>query len=222
MKHVFSKGLVLACLISATAFAGPYISGQINSNSIEAEIDAINDIGGNHLDRNSGGFSIGAGWQFNDYVALELSHNDLGSATDTILNEQQREAGLVVFAANMEMDATFESVSLAIIAHLQAEDNIDLFVKLGTEQWQSDISAITTVTVNTTSNPNPAAGTSATESESDRGSNLFMEIGAKYRVLNSLVLKAGYSLRRFEPTFHKYDVEVDINSIGLGLEYHFQ
>ena len=128
-------------------------------------------------DRDSASFGLRFGYQFNDYIAIELGHHQYGEAKDEFKDK---------FGDTINNKLESSSTSAGIKAMLPLSDEFSLFARAGVAQW--DFKG----TITDSSSPDKAYPIKQDDND------IYYGIGAEYRFNESISLGLEYSILDME------------------------
>jgi len=216
-----NKNISLAIKGTAGALAAAFaFSFPLSANAENFYVDlglgqAKADLGntaGLNVDDKDTSYSIGAGYKFNDNIAIEGGYLKLGtasiSASDTVTGTYYGKpySSTGSASASSEVDGYY----LGPVISLPMGDKFEAYARAGVYFWNADskMSASGTLTYAGTTY---AAGATATRSDS--GNDGYYGIGAAYKATKNVSVGADWT---------RYDIGgVDVDNIGARLKYAF-
>lgn len=207
--HLMKKSVLLTGLL--VVMAAPVYAAEANTNMAsgfyatasvgQTRIDdkGLDDLGnmGISVDDTDTGYSIGLGYEFNKYVALEAGYANLGEASASYADSRGSAN------ASVEADGYYLGPKLT----LPVTDKFAIFGKMGLFVWKADGRASGT-----------GAFASPTVSASDDGTDLYFGVGMGYDVTDTLSVKAEWTRFRFDGG-ESSDTDVDFISAGLVFKF---
>lgn len=160
-------------------------------------------------DRSAMSASLGLGYMITDHFGVEVAYNNYKLNEEVEGTEQllgfDNVALPTAIDATMKLNAA-ESLSVAGIAQTSAGEGFAVFAKIGAEAWRARLSKTVVMGQDV-----PHTG------ETDNGYDFFVGFGFKMNISENMMITNDY-------TWHKLDgneIEIDIQTIGLGLQYNF-
>lgn len=153
-------------------------------------------------DNKSEGWKVYAGYQFNQYLALEGGFVDFNDARARYRVTAPAPAANGYLQSLIENDAW----TLAAKASLPVTDSIKVFAKLGASNWSSDLRTIREA-MNVKTMP-------LTGREKSRGTDAFYGLGVSYALFDNLELRAEWE--RFE---NVGDYDIDLMTGGFAVRF---
>ncbi|WP_036986315.1 outer membrane beta-barrel protein [Pseudogulbenkiania sp. MAI-1] len=218
LKHLIQAMSLLGVAVLSTPAAhaadlvgwyGGISIGQSEEQDFSAsELDSeLNDAGfttsGTSVDDTDTGWKLFAGYQFNNYFALEGGYISFGrfdaSTTVTAVNGSP----ITPTSVNATVKAR-NGFLLDAVGILPITDNFSVFGKLGAYTSKTELSA-------------SVDGASA--SDSDWDSDLTYGFGVNYAINKDLRIRGEWE--RFEKVGSSDSVESDIDLLSIGLTYQF-
>lgn len=125
----------LAAAIAAPATAaGPlYLTGAVLNTS--TDIDVQNDFGRLFKDDDEG-WSLGVGFHIGDYLAIEGTYHDLGTAREDSICDQP-DVACIQLVAPSSVDST--AVAISVLPHWPVTEHFSIYGRVGIATWESDI-----------------------------------------------------------------------------------
>lgn len=142
------------------------------------------------------GYSLLAGYRWNDFVSFELGYTNFGHAED------------FAFGEVIELDA--DEISFSGIGHLPITERFNIFGRLGIGYWDAEVDVHNTALIDVIY---PDEILVSDESSYD----LFGGIGAAYNFGNNWSIRGEYAYRRWSID----DVDFDLDTLSLGFLYRF-
>ena len=205
------KALVAATVLAASSFTladdqtntGFYLAIDAGNATLSPSIklDRVGDgsVGTGRLvqdDQENAVVTLGVGYAFNDYVALELGYTSYGDSTDTQYDP-------LAPANTITSEVTdIQSVNLSVLAGMPMGENFNVYFRGGYGAWDMD-ARVTTTTSTTTDDWNKVG--------------LNYGFGFKLDMTENLSLRNEYLWF----TFDDEDIDLDTQTITLGLVYTF-
>ena len=207
------KALVAATALVASSFTladsqtntGFYLAldaGQAQfSPSIKLDHVGDGSVGNGRLvldDEDVAVATLGVGYAFNDYVAIELGY----SAYDDISDTYYLDDGVNPPSATTSEITDIQSVNLNILVGMPAGENFSVYFRGGYGAWDMD-ARVTTLTSSTTDDWNKVG--------------INYGFGFKLDMTDNLSLRNEYQWYNFDDE----DIDLDTQTITLGLVYTF-
>ena len=182
--------LAMSCLLSAHAFAQPYVGFSLGQADVGEEliVPELLDPGG-RVDGKDGAFKLFGGYQFNRNFALEAAMVDLGDMTYS-----GTFAGAPVTGGRVQNSG----LNLSAVGVLPLGQSFVVFGKVGMFLWYSEATDVT--------------GGAFFYSEED-GADLSVGLGA------SIALGQRVSLRAEWERFDMSNVDVDLVTLGFAYRF---
>jgi len=188
------KQLLLACVLGAATLPAMadnfYVLGDVGQGKMEV------DVGDNYtFDKTSTTYSVGVGYNFNQFFAVELAYRDLGDVTD---RGNFSDGG--VYRDKRSADAFQASV----VGSLPISDDFSLFGRVGVAKIDVDYDYTET---GGGLDPLSASG-------SHTKTKALVGVGASYKIAPQLTLRAEYN------QFAKWD-DTKLSGMTIGATYSF-
>lgn len=170
------------------------------------------DTAGLNVDNTDTSYSIGAGYKFNNYIAIEGGYLKLGTAsigtsgtvTGTYYGNPYSATGTL--SASSEVDGYY----LGPVLSLPVGDKFEAYARAGVYFWNANSKMSATGTL-TYAGTTYTGGTTATTS--DNGNDAYYGIGAAYKATKNVSVGADWT---------RYDIGgVDVDVIGVRLKNAF-
>lgn len=185
-----SVTLLTSLLLSTAAYAGPGFYVELAAGKADNSVDstfsysANYEINGESMSENesesfsesigkSTSFGARLGYQFNDYIAVELGHQEYGEKADNYVDD---------FGDNISDKISSSSTSLGVKGILPVSESFALFVRAGYAKWDLE----------SKSTDSSLPGETFRFSESDN--DITYGIGAEYMITESMSLGLEYSV----------------------------
>lgn len=205
----------IGSLATALALAIPLVANAenfyVDLGLGQAKAD-LGDTAGLNVDDTDTAYSIGAGYKFNDNIAIEGGYLKLGtasiSATGTVSGTYYGSpySATGTLAASAEVDGFY----LGPVLSLPFADKFEAYARAGVYFWDSDEKASASGTL--TYAGITYAGDVTASSSSD-GSDPYYGIGAAYKATESVAVGADWT---------RYDIDgIDVDVLGARLKYSF-
>lgn len=196
----------------AEDYTFPGLSGFYATASIGYAKSDYDFSGFTDKDDSDTAYSIGIGYDFNKYIAIETGWLDLGqisgsvsdSASGTLYGKSYTATGAVTFKA--EADGFY----LGPIVSIPVTEKFKAYAKAGVYFWDMDADASATISL-TYDGTTYAADEKA--SLSDDGEDLYYGLGASYDVTDKLTVRADWI------RYDVYDVDIDLFSASLIFKF---
>jgi len=186
------KQILLAGVLSALTFPamadGFYILGDIGKSNLE--YPAFDDLA---LDESDTAYSIGVGFDLNQFAAIEVAYRDFGSGQDSGIDSD--EFGDFEWTDTLSASA-FQA---SILGKLPVGDRVDVFGRIGFANLEVDYDT------------NDGGFKTSESNSKTRG---LFGIGASYNLTPELALRAEYS------QYAKWD-DLKLSALTLGATYRF-
>jgi OOP family OmpA-OmpF porin len=197
-ENIMKKQLLLAGLLSAFTLPALadnfYVFGDVGQGKME--IDATNDF---TLSKSSTTFSIGAGYDFNKFVAVEVAYRDLGDIKDKGVYFD----GVDDYTYRSKLSAT--ALQASVLGKLPISDDFNLFGRVGLASIDADYRG----TASYADGNNPAPDTS-----SESKTRALIGVGASYSITPQIALRAEYN------QYAKWD-DTKLSAVTVGATYSF-
>lgn len=193
MKKIFLAGLLSAVTLPALA-DNFYIFGDIGQGKME--IDATNDF---TLSKTDTSFSIGAGYDFNQFFAVEVAYRDLGEVKDRGVYSD----GVDDYIYRSKLSAT--ALQASVLGKLPISDDFNLYGRVGLASIDADYRG----TASYADGNNPPADTS-----SESKTRALVGVGLSYSIAPQIALRAEYN------QYAKWD-DTKLSTVTLGATYSF-
>lgn len=190
-KHLLFASLISVLAVPASA-EGFYVLGDLGQSKMEVDL-------GNHyyFHDTDTAYDIGGGFNFNQYVALEVAYRDFGG---TSIGDDD-------YSAKSDMTA----FQVSVLGKLPISDVVDVYGRLGVGRLKRK----TTYTVRHYSHTFPQTYSyTYSQTESDSDNKAFFGIGANYKITESFALRAEYS------KYDRWDDAV-LSALAIGATYSF-
>lgn len=188
MKKQFLAACLLGAITLPATAEGIYLFGDIGESKIEVSVEDYS------TSKTDSALSIGAGYNFNDTLALEFAYRDLGSITN-------HDTDYSTYDYSDELSVTALQVSL--VAKKPLNDAVDVYGRIGFGRLNSDYQ-YTAV---------DSYGADHYSYSQSKNKALF-GIGASYAINQQLSFRAEYS------RFSKWDGAI-LSTLTLGAKYNF-
>ncbi len=190
------KQLLMACLLGSFTLPAMasnfYLLGDVGDSKIEV------DVGDDYsYSKNTTTYSLGAGFEFNKFFALELAYRDLGNVTD---RGNYLEEGVQY---NYRDKTSASALQASIVGSLPISEEFSLFGRVGVAEIDIDYDSVET-----------SGSSTWSDSDSDSESKALFGIGASYKITPQIALRAEYS------QFAKWD-ETKLSTLTVGATYRF-
>lgn len=188
MQKQILVAAVLAALTLPAMASGVYLVGDIGQGKIEA--DAGNDF---TLSKTDTTYSIGAGFDINQFAAIEIAYRDLGSISDSYTYS----IGVNDYNFSSETSAT--AFQASVVGKLPISDVFSVFGRLGVAKIEVD---------------------SDYNDDGDRWSNSesktkgLFGVGVSYNITPEFAVRAEYS------QYAKWD-DTKLSALTVGATYSF-
>ncbi|RYY73545.1 MAG: hypothetical protein EOO52_16105 [Gammaproteobacteria bacterium] len=184
------KQILLASLLSALSFPamadGFYILGDIGQSNADYEA-----LDGYSLEKDDTTYSIGAGFDLNQFASIEVTYRDLGSFND------RGNDGFDSWSDTLSVTA----LQASIVGRLPVNDVFNVYGRLGFANIDAELDIS-----DNTGLPD--------EQESDSKTRGLFGIGASYNLTPEFALNAEYS------QYAKWD-DLKLSALTVGATYHF-
>lgn len=207
------KALVAAVAIAASSLT--LAEGQTNTGfylAIDAgqatlspsiKLDNVGDgsVGSGRLiqsDQENATYTLGVGYAFNDYVAVELGYTSYGDSEDIYYYDD----GINPPTATISEVTDIQSVNLSILAGMPMGEDFSMYFRGGYGAWDMD-ARVTTATNSTTDDWNKVG--------------INYGFGFKLDMTDNLSLRNEYLWYNFDDE----DIDLDTETITLGLVFTF-
>lgn len=177
----------------------------------QAKADLGNTSGLNVDDKDTS-YSIGAGYKFNDYIAIEGGYLKLGtasvSASGTISGTYRGKpiSATGTLSASSEVDGYY----LGPVLSLPMGDKFEAYARAGVYFWNADSKASATGTLTYAGTTYPVG---ATATANDSGNDAYYGIGVAYKATKNVSVGADWTRYAVDKT--------DVDVIGARLKYAF-
>lgn len=190
------KQLLLACVIGTLTLPAMaenfYILGDVGQGKME--VDGDND---STYSKTTTAYSFGAGYEFNQFFALELAYRDMGSVSD---RGSYMEDGIQY---NYRDKASASALQASIVGKLPISEEFSVFGRLGVGKIDIDYDS-----------SESGGGSSWSGSDSASKSKALFGVGASYKISQQVELRAEYN------QFAKWD-DTKLSGLTVGATYHF-
>lgn len=206
LMGAFAAAFILA-LPQAAMAEGFYV--DIGVGQAKADLDTPS--GWNDDDTDTA-YSVGVGYKFNNYIAIEGGYLDLGEASQTGTGTVSGTLYGSPFSATGTFTGTYEvdGFYLGPVLRLPVADRLELNARAGVYFWGLDVKASATGTL-TYAGTIYAGGVTATGS--DDGEDFYFGIGATYNATKSIAVGADWT---------RYDIDgTDVDVLSARLKYNF-
>jgi len=211
------KRSIIALLLASTATVAQanelnnseawYLGGFIGQSNFDVSKSDLDLPASANLDDSDTAFKVIAGYEFNEYFAIEGGYADLGELSFGI-SEQYSETN---WSYNVDVNATGElnGFLVNLVGKLPLNDATHLYAKVGAFSWDAKVTA----TYSGVENHYDQSYTfNSSESESDDGTDVFYGVGIGYKIDN-FMLRA---------EFERMDSDgEDTDVLSIGATYHF-
>lgn len=192
------KQILLACVLSAFTLPALadnfYVFGDVGQGKME--VDASNDFTFSKTDTT---FSLGAGYNFNKFVAIEVGYRDLGEIKDRGLYFD----GVDDYTYTSKLSAT--AIQASVIGKLPISDDFNLFGRVGIASIDADYRG--TASYADGNNPDP-------DTSSESKTRALVGVGASYALTPQIALRAEYN------QYAKWD-DTKLSALTIGATYNF-
>ena len=188
MKNKILFMTMLSAMTMPTMAEGFYILGDVGQAKVE--YDAGNDYS---LSRTDTSYSIGAGYDFNKFAAIEVAYRDLGVVKDNGLGTD--EAGDYTWSDKRRTTV----LQASVVGKLPVSDFINVYGRLGV----GSIDAETTITIDNDK-----------FSDSQSKTKALAGIGASFNLTPDFAIRAEYN------QFAKLD-DTKLSALTVGATYSF-
>jgi len=222
MKKYFFKFKLAVMSLSIFAFLSfpalaenytfPGASGLYATVNIGVAKYDYDTTGWTDVDDSDTAYSVGFGYEFNKYIAIEAGWLDIGKTsvstsgtlTGTLYGKPYTATGTV--AAEAKTDGFY----LGPIVSLPITEKFKAYAKIGVYFWDSDLEASASGTI-TYNGVTYAANAKA--QQSDSGNDLYFGIGVSYDIVKNITVRA--DLTRYEVM----DENVDVIAVGVVFKF---
>jgi OOP family OmpA-OmpF porin len=192
------KQILLACVLGAFTLPAMadnfYIFGDVGQSKFE--LDGSND---SKLSKTDTAFSIGAGYDFNKFLAVELAYRDLGEVADRGSDFNG------VDTYNFVDKIGITALQASVVGKLPVSDVFNLYGRLGLASLDAEYESREYYADG--DNPPPF-------SDSTSKTKAVFGLGASFDVTSQLALRAEYS------QYAKWD-DLKLSSLTVGAVYKF-
>jgi OOP family OmpA-OmpF porin len=192
------KQILLACVLGAFTLPAMadnfYIFGDVGQSKFE--LDGSND---SKLSKTDTAFSIGAGYEFNKFLAVELAYRDLGEVADRGSDFNG------VDDYNFVDTIGITALQASVVGKLPVSDVFNLYGRLGLASLDAEYESREYYADG--NNPSPF-------SDSTSKTKAVFGLGASFDVTSQLALRAEYS------QYAKWD-DLKLSSLTVGAVYKF-
>lgn len=192
------KQILLACVLGAVTLPAMadnfYVFGDVGQGKME--IDGDDDY---TLSKTSTSFSLGAGYNINKFVAVEVAYRDLGEVKDRGVYFD----GVDDYTYSSKLSAT--ALQASVVGKLPISDDFNVFGRLGLASLDADYRG----TASYADGNNPAPDTS-----SESKTRALVGVGASYALTPQLALRAEYN------QYAKWD-DTKLSALTVGAVYNF-
>ncbi len=201
-----------AALISATAFAageGIYVDASIGRQKANIPSFAI---AGLTKDDTASSWSLGGGYQVNQYFGIEVGYQDLGevSYSWTGAGTVRRGGNTFVGTGAAKLSADVDGLYFGPTLTIPINEQFSVNARAGWYRWEAKLAL--SATVAGTFNGTPvAAGASASATE--KGTDTYIGIGSTYKLNKNVGINLSY-------TQYKVD-DYKAKNLALGVRYSF-
>ncbi len=195
MKNQF----LLACVLSAFTLPAMaenfYIFGDVGQGKME-----VDDDDDSKLSKTTTSYSIGAGYDVNEFLALEIAYRNLGDVTDRGI-EFDRVDDEYSFVDKY----TTTALQASVVGKLPISDVFNVYGRVGLANI--DMSYKSTLRYADGNNPAP-------ETDSESKTRALFGVGAGFDITSQLALRAEYS------QYAKWD-DLKLSTLTIGAVYKF-
>lgn len=195
MKKQFLLACVLGVLTLPAMADNFYIFGDVGQGKMEVDSDDDS-----KLSKTATSYSIGAGYDFNKFLAVEVAYRDLGDVTDR---------GLEFDSAN---DAyrfvdkyTTTALQASVVGKLPISDEFNVYGRVGLASIDMDYKS--TLSYEDGNNPAP-------ERDSASKTRALFGLGASFDITSQLAVRAEYN------QYAKWD-DLKLSAVTVGAVYKF-
>lgn len=195
-----------------------YFGGSLGSTKIDfgqTEFDVASELGldstSSKVTDSSNSFKVFAGYQVNQYFAVEAGLVNYG----TFGFEQTFAGNMIIYgydvtlAGDVKTEMELTATTLSLVGMLPVSETFTLYGKLGSGNWQADISSSSNMLVTV---EGASERSSDTEVDSESDSDMVTAIGAKFKYLD-VELFAEFETIHFE--------EEKLDNINFGVLTYF-
>jgi len=204
---------ISSLLLTAPALADSGVYAELSAGSAKhkAEINSVTSNGTymgeafavteaekeSILNESGTSFGIRFGYQFNDYIAVELGHHQYGEADEKYVDK---------YGDNIHSKLKSSATSVGIKGILPLSDDFSLFARAGIAKWDMKI------TVSDSSSPDEL------NSFKDDNNDLYYGIGAEYNINETVSLGLEYSMLDMGFDLHRSETSQDFSysSVAKG------
>ena len=217
-KTLLASAMILAMSSSAFAAEGFYVFGGLGYSKADTDVTnqsyADQDFRANlHVDEDSIGVKLAAGYRFNDYFAVEGSYVYLGKAEATL----SAMGTIIGYDVDGEAKASMKAHVLAVdaVGIYPVTDKVELFAKagVGVGYVKTEASASGTVDGYT--------GSVGLFSESDTRVFPKLGLGAEFKVAKNVAVRAEYERYFGVSKDSDYSIDADYDLLSVGVKYTF-
>ncbi len=208
------KGTIGA-LATALALTFPLVANAenfyVDLGLGQAKAD-LGDTAGFNVDDTDTAYSIGAGYKFNDNIAIEGGYLKLGTASISapVSGSGTYYGSPFSYTGTLAASAEVDGFYLGPVLSLPFADKFEAYARAGVYFWDLDakLSASGTVTYNGITHP-----VGVTVSDSMDGNDPYYGIGAAYKATEKVSVGADWT---------RYDIDgIDVDVLGARLKYSF-
>ncbi len=171
---IVSSILSFSSAVSAFEESSLYLIGELGKADTDVE-----GIDGDDDDM----LAVGIGYQLHQYVSAEAIWSDFGTISDTVNDAT-------------EVDVEVESLSLSIHGYYNRSSQLVLYVRIGLDIWDMDISS--------------------SDLPSDSGVDFVWGAGINYQLIERLAIRGELATRSFQAD---QSTDAEVNSWKLSLLY---
>lgn len=199
MAGLLTMATTLAKAAEATTkwTSGLYATASVGRTQIDNRMLDVLESNGLPLDDTDTGYSLGLGYDFNKYLAVEAGYMDVGEASIAYTNGGDSLNGSV------EGDGFYFGPKVS----LPLTDKLAVFGKIGFFTWDGDVAAVGT-----------GAWAAYTGTASEDGTDLYFGGGVACDITETLAAKAEWTRYTFDGS-NWFDTDVDFISAGLTFKF---
>ena len=200
--------VILSSVSTFSAAEGVYVFGTVGKSNIDTGVSSVSGL---HIDETDTMFSLGAGYQVNDYFSIEAGYTDLGEASISTTSPISGDA----YGSSVTLDGKLSADATGYFIGAKGEANISeqvsFFARAGFLHWESDAKISGTATID------GETFTGTASAQAADGTDPYVSLGAAYAFNDQVAIDLQVS--RYMLDFDGDDVNVDTLSLGATFKF---
>ena len=204
---ILASSLSIAHANSFESSPNWYLGGFVGQSDYDVSLPDPNATPSVDFDHTDTAFKLIAGYEFNEYFAIEGGYTNLGELT--LSYNKEFNDGTFSYSESSKLAAEVDGFIVNLVGKLPITESTHLYAKVGSFSW--DVEASSSYRSVDTSFGTTNVFTDRETAKED-GSDVFYGIGVGYKIDN-FTLKAEFEMMESD--------DQDIDVISIGATYHF-